>query len=135
MYVLTVYILLVNKLIYKDQAYSNAQLSTQINASPTQARLEPPYIRHKSIQTNTSATRINTSLKGLNTSHFYACSLGSGSGSKENQKQIPQISKQTRGFLESFFFLGVKTIRVKTILHQNILTILSPFCIGMYPKR
>ena len=70
MYVLTVYILLVNKLIYKDQAYSNAQLSTQINASPTQARLEPPYIRHKSIQTNTSATRINTSLKGLNTSHF-----------------------------------------------------------------
>ena len=70
MYVLTVYVLLVNKLIYKDQAYSNAQLSTQINASPTQARLEPPHIRHKSIQTNTSATRINTSLKGLNTSHF-----------------------------------------------------------------
>ena len=70
MYVLTVYILLVNKLIYKDQAYSNAQLSIQINASPTQARLEPPYIRHKSIQINTSATRINTSLEGLNTSHF-----------------------------------------------------------------
>ena len=92
--------------------HTHTQVSRGVNTSPAQVNtsliriyMSPTQVRHESKQINASATRISRSLKGVNTSNL--CSLLHLTSIhllelrlKENQKQVPGISKRTRSFHE-----------------------------------